>query len=528
MEDERADCADAWKNASAYRGELQDIYRYYMPYRQSTPERSPESSAPSEGASRTDHLFDATGLVGAFNFAGQMVADWLPPFQNFFKLEAGPLVPEDQRPELNKQLSVITDMAHAVLHPRIPLVAHEMMADLFCGTGAMFLSSGTDRQPLRAQSVPINEIALVNGPFGEVWDVFWKRNYKARHLESLWPNGKFSKRLSEKMKSRSDDVGITQSMRYDAKKDRWFLRVYADDDETGAIIWEEDFRTNRWITPRFFVAPGENMGRGLAHLGLAFVRSANKTRELVLRAAAFALMGIWMRRNDGVFNPDTAVFKPLEMWTVASTGGALGPSLQRLDVPKDFSVDTIVMKDERDQINKVLLNDDLPELQDSVRSPTEIAARLRKAAKSKGGAGARISIELVTALAQGTIDVLEVRKMIDTNLSIDNILTRATITSPAAAAQRTDKVQWATDWMQIIMGTLGPQALPMLAKVDELLPDVGRWIGVDEKYIPTKDEMKDFKQLVAQMVAQMQVAEQEKDKVQQAQPGSQYVNGSAY
>jgi hypothetical protein len=527
MEDERADCADAWQKASLYRQELDEIYRYYMPYRQSTVEQSPERGGQSEGVSRTDHLYDATGMVGAFNFAGQMVADWLPPFQDFFKLEAGPIVPADQRADLNRQLEGVTAMAHGVLRPRVPLVAHEVMADLFCGTGAMFLSSGTNREPLRAQAVPINEIALVNGPYGEPWDIFWKRKYKARHLEKMWPNGKFSTRMAEKMKSRTDEVCITQAMRYDANDDKWVLRVYADDDETDAVIWTEDFRVNRWITPRFFLVPGESMGRGLAHLGLAYVKGASKTRELTLRAAAFALMGIWMRRNDGVFNPDTAVFKPLAMWTVGSTGGPLGPSLARLPVPQDFDITPVVMKDERDQINKVLLNDDLPELQDSVRSPTEIAARLRKAAKSKGGAGARISIELVTALVKGTVDILEVLKMLDTNLSIDNILTKATITSPAAASQRADKVQWATDWMQIILGTMGQPALPYLAKVDKLLPDIGRWLGNDEQYIPTETEMKEFKQIVAEMVAKMQV-EQQQAKAPPPQPGSQFVNGSAF
>ncbi|WP_414462952.1 portal protein [Hyphomicrobium sp. DY-1] len=527
MEDERADCADAWNKASAYRQELAEIYRYYMPYRQSTSQQSPTTGGPSEGQSRTDHLYDATGMAGAFNFASQMVADWLPPFQNFFKLEAGPFVPEDQRADLNRQLAAVTELAHAVIRPRVPLVAHEVMADLFCGTGSMYTATGTDRQPMQAEAVPISEIALGSGPSNEIWDHFWKRKYKTRHLEAKWPDGKFSKTMMSRMKVRTDEVDIVQSMRYDPREDNWILRVYAECDKPDDVIWTETFRVNRFITPRFFVVPGESMGRGLAHLGLAFVRGASKARELSLRAAAFALMGVWMRRNDGVFNPDTAVFEPLAMWTVGSTGGPLGPSLSRLPIPSDFDISSIVQKDERDQINKVLLNDDLPELQDSVRSPTEIAARLRKAAKSKGGAAARISIELVTALVQATVDILEKKRLLASNVTIDNILTKATITSPAAASQRADKVQWATDWMQIILGTMGPAALPQLAKVDELLPDIGRWLGNDEKYIPTKAEMKDFKTLVAQMVAKMQV-EQQQVKAPPPQPGSQFVNGSAF
>ena len=532
MEVERQDGADAWQRASAYRAELNEIYRYYLPFQQSTSQRAPDGGGASEGQSRTDHLFDASGVVGAFNFAGQFVADWLPPFQDFFKLEAGALVPDDQRSDLNRGLDKVTTLAHALLRPRIQLTAHEMGASMFCGTAAMTMYGAgnrktSDGQTLRMQSVPINELALENGPFGNVEGHWWKKRYKARHLPRLWPNGKFDTTLNELIKQQKAEADIWQSVRWDADEGNWLMRVYAEGGTADHVIAEERTATCPMITPRFFLVPGEDMGRGLGHLGLAFVRSANKARELALRAAAFALMGIWMRRNDGVFNPDTAVFQPLAMWTVASTGGPLGPSLQRLPVPQDFDVTSIVMKDERDQINKILLNDDLPELQDSVRSPTEIAARLRKVSKSKGGAGARISVELVGAIVRRAVDILETQGMLPTKIRIDDFATKVTITSPAAAAQRADKVQWATDWMQIIVGTLGPQALPSLAKVDELIPDIGRWLGNEEKYMPTEADKKEFKELVATIVAKMQV-EQQQAKAPPPQPGSQYVNGSAF
>ncbi|MGL4396622.1 MAG: portal protein [Hyphomicrobium sp.] len=523
MADERQDEKDAFQKARLYHSELDEIYKYFMPYRPSTTQRSADGLTRTEGASRTDHLFDGTGLHAAFNFAGLMQADWMPPFQDFFKIEAGPLVAQDERKQLNEALAHVTEMAHGVL-PRVRVTAHEMFGDLFAGTGAMYLSSGTDREPVRGQAVPINEIACEDGPFGTVESVWWRRNYKARHIPEAWPKAKIGDDLNRKInENRNADILITQSTRYDAELDRYVLRVYCDHNRNEELIWREETRTNPWQIVRFFKVPGEAHGRGLGHFALPFQKTANKTRELALRAAAFALMGIWMRRNDGVFNPDTAVFQPLKFWTVGSTGGPLGPTLQRLPVPQDFDVASIVLKDEREQINKVTLNDELPELQDSVRSPTEIAARLRRVAKSRGGASARISLELVAALAQRTVEILENKGLVETRLSIDQLLAKTTVTAPAAAAQRADKVQWAVDWMQMIVGLAGPQSLPMFAKVQDLLPDVGRWMGVDERYIPSKADQKEFMDVVKAIAAQQQQA-----AAPPPAPGAQLVNGGAH
>lgn len=525
MPDEREDEEQAFNAAKNYHAELNEVYKYFMPYRQSTTERSNEGGAArSEGQSRTDHLFDGTGLSAAFNFAGMMSADWLPPFQDFFKIEAGPLIPQDQRAELNKQLAGVTEMANGVL-PRVRLATQELFTDLFGGTGAMFTQAGNSREPVQSMAVPINELAIEDDAFGMPNNVWWRRNYKKRQIEESWPNGKFSDEMTKAMEAKNSRVRITQSVRFDRAADRFMLRVYCEKDKHDHIIFEEEHRTNPWQIVRFFKVPGESFGRGLGHLGLPGIKTTNKTRELALRAAAFALMGIWMRRNDSVFNPDTAEFKPLRFWTVASTGGPLGPTLQRLPVPENFDVASIVMKDERDQLNKILLNDELPELQDSVRSPTEIAARLRRMAKSRGGVGARISLELVASLAQRTVDILEKQAYLQTRLTIDQLLTKTTVTAPAAAAQRADKVQWAVDWMQMIMGLMGPQALPAFAKVQDLLPDIGRWMGVDERYIPTPQEVKEFQQVVAGIAAQMQAAQGA--NAQQEPPGAAHVNGGA-
>lgn len=529
--DIKAHANEAFESARKYHRELDDIYKFYMPFRQSTSEQMPERGGPSEGQSRTNDLFDGTGLSAAFNFAGTMQADWMPPFEDFFKLEPGPLIPEgDEKKRLAEQLQDITKIVHGVL-PKARVTAHEMMIDLFAGTGAMHQGAGQDAEPVRSRAVPPSELALEEGPWGEIEHIWWRRKYRLRDLERMWPNGKFSKTVMDAIKAdkgaaKRTPTIITQYTAYDPNEKAWKLRVWSDLDKDDNFIWEEPFRTSRWTIPRFFKVPGETFGRGLAHLGLPFVKTANKTRELALRAAAFAILGIWMRRNDAVFNPDTAVFKPLAMWTVASTGGPLGPTIQRLPVPQDFDVSSIVMQDERDQIRRVLLDDELPSEQDPVRSATEIAGRLRRYARNRGGTGSRIALELVTPIVQNTIDILEKSGKLSTNLTIDQLLTQATVTAPAAAAQRADKVERAVNWIQIIVMLFGPQAALLVAKVEELLPNIGRWLGNDETMIRSKTETAELRELLAQIMARMQQA-QAQASAPPPNPGQELVNGGA-
>ncbi len=521
----RADCASAFEKALHYHRELDEIYKYYMPFRQSTVEQSPERGRGSPGQSRTNQLFDGTGLTAAFNFAGTMQADWMPPLEEFFKIQAGPLVPRDQRKQLNEQLELITEVVHGVLKP-VHVTAHEMFLDLFAGTGALNMEAGNSRTPVRGRAVPVTEIAIEDGPWGEVWRVWWKKKYRLQDLKTVWPKATISERLARAIKE--DKRALTEVVQYtyfDPNEDRFRLAVWCCKDEPANAIWQEDLRqVSPWIIPRFFKVPGETFGRGLAHLGLPFVKTANKARELALIAAAFAVMGLWTRRNDGVFNPDTAVFEPSRLWTVGSNGGPLGPTIQRLPVPQDFDVSSIVIGDERDQINKVLLNDELPDLADRVRSPTEIMGRMRRYARTKGGVGVRLSNELVTPVVARAIDILEARGVLPTKLAIDQLLAQIEVTAPAAAAQKVDKVERAVNWISMITGVMGPQAALLVAKVEELWPQCGRWLGVDEKFIRDPREVKELKGMIAQIIASQQ--QQQQAPPTATEQTNDYVNGS--
>ena len=76
------------------------------------------------------------------------------------------------------------------------------------------------------------------------------------------------------------------------------------------------------------------------------------------------------------------------------------------------------------------------------------------------------------------------------------------------------------------MASTGPQAAMLAAKVQKLLPDMGRWMGIEEQYLPGESEQKQFMELVAQLVAQQQ-EKAAMPKTPTPQPSAPYVNGAA-
>lgn len=533
--DKKKDAETAFNNARRYRTELDEIWKHFSPFRQPTSERSPQTGNQMQGAKRTAEIYDGTGPSAQFAFVSHMKAEWMPAFEPFFKIENGVLykLAERSQDKLNDRaasLQGLTDVVHGLTSRIRATSTDEMFHDYFAGTGAMIVTKGPKSDPIRGFAVPAAEIALETGAFGTPDRRFWRRKWPVRQIPQLFPKATIHDDLNRVLKQdRNTLVEVTQYSHWDDREERWCFDVWSDRCKDGTL-WTNHTRSARWITPRMFVVPGESMGRGLAHIGLPFVKTVNKARELALRAAAFALLGLWTRRHDGVFNPDTAAMIPGAMWKVGSNGGTFGPTIQRLDVAKDFNISTIVINDEREQIRRVLLDDELPEISDRVRSPTEIAGRMRRYDRNRGGATTRFAYEGVYPFVEACVDILAEHNFLPAGLKIDDVMTQAVVTAPAAAAQRTDRVERMTSWLQIMIGLIGPEAMKLVAAVEDIIPQIGRDLGVDEKYIRKKTEAEWLKQTIDEAVRNaLEKAKAAKDmpapEPAMPKPGVEYMNG---
>lgn len=492
----------------AYDQLLRECYDYIIPF------RNAGFGWGAKGESPRDVVFDATATKAAFRFAGRMQKALTPPGEEFFALELGPAGRKrlgGDATEADRQLLTVGQMVRAGLSSGgFDMAALEMYLDLFAGTGGMLILKGDESRPFRCVSVPINELALERGPYGIVSGRHWLTEWDAGDLQEAWPEGTFSAKIKDAMAKESDrKIRICESFTWDEKEKRWQHVVFAqgsqwtekDDDRP---IWTEQggYRSCPLITPRFMVVPGEVMGRGPGTFALPSIKTMNKARELALKAAAFGLLGLWMRRDDMTFNPDTAEFKPGAMWLVGQTGDALmGPSLRRLDVPNNFDISHVVMEDERMQIKQLTFDDTLPPETGPVRSPTEILERIKLLIDDFGGIYGRMQLEIVEPVVQRGIDILSDLRAIEGPLKIDQLNLGLRIVSPIAAAQGADRAKRVVDWSSLIAGMFGPEMVPVFMNVEKAAPDLARYLGVPVDLVRSEEEAGGFRQQVMEMVA---------------------------
>ena len=291
---------------------LDELYELVMPFRAAGKQFSP-------GQSLTDNLFDATAVEAWARFSGRMQQEVTPPFQEWFSLSAGPALKVDKATQkaIDEDLESISAQVAAGLSTSNFITASaEMYMDLFGGTGALLMRKGPRSKPIEAVSVPVRELALELGPNGDIWGRYWVREWPAWQLLEMWPDGVFADDLKQAIAGQDDKpIEICQACVWSPERDKRVLYVFRQKDAKSdePVIWREEYRSSPWVTPRYMVVPGEPWGRGPGMLMLPFVKTLNKAREMQLKAAAFALYGIWMSRDDS-FNIHTMRLQPGAVW----------------------------------------------------------------------------------------------------------------------------------------------------------------------------------------------------------------------
>lgn len=506
----RARADAAWTRRKNNDARMHDIYTYVMPFRDPTGIQG--IAATAEGQSRLDLCFDSTALIAAFRFPGKMQRLLTPVFDDFMALAAGPLVPDgEEKKKLTETLQSIADIVHGLLNgARFPTAVHEFYADLYAGTAHMqVLDTGDDNDPMLCRTIPYAKVAIEDGPFGETEHWFYKDTWRVDELPTLWPKAELSQRIKDAIENSPEKTTeVCQYTYLDRKKKKFVLLVWCDmQEEQDVPLWTEETRTCPWITARFWKLSDEAYGRGPPDMAMPTVKTLNMAQELAMKAAAFAIMGIWTYRNDRHFNPATVRFEPRAMWPVGSNGGPMGDTVKRLPIPQDFDISAIVIKDQQEQAKKCLLDDNLPAVTEAVRSPTEILQRVQQENADLGGVLGRATLEIVVPLVKRAIDILETRRKLPTNIKIDQIFTQVRVIAPIAAAQQAAKAQGFVNWVQLLSGIGGQQLAMLAAKLEDAAPELGRWLGVPEKFIRGPDDRKKILEMVAQLLAQQQAAQ---------------------
>jgi hypothetical protein len=350
----------AWSTKRVWDSYMREAYDYAIPYRR------PTDMAGSPR--RTDVVFDVTAIDSTFRGSSQLKEDLFPSGgDGWFRLSAGPLAKrlikaanDDDALPFQRQLEHITDQVVPHFQTgEFDLAASELCLDIFAGTGVMLPVKGDRLTPVRFLTLPMEECCLTVDGHRKVNGLSWERMWLVQDLIDAYP-GLVLPEAVRQAHAANPEAEVKLLQEFVREGDRW--RCLARLEDTSVPVLRTWWRKAQpFVAARYHVVPGENYGRGPVMLALSTIKVVNKVKEMALRSAAIALLGIWGYRPGGAFNPDIHKMRPGAFWPVNSTGGMLGPDVARLDTPaKGLEVANIVLADERAVIQRMLHDEQTP------------------------------------------------------------------------------------------------------------------------------------------------------------------------
>lgn len=488
----------------------QDLFRFTIPYRQAKGARNGKTDP------RIEEIYDNTAMVSTFAGAGRLQHDLFPPGEKFFTFAIGPVAKQallkkgEDPTELERELEAVADQLHALFGAEFEQSALEMCIDLHAGTGHLLPVEGDDDEPVRFVCVPMTEVALEAGPYGDVWGIFWKTSMSYRQIEGAFPKGKFSDEFKKKLEEApGEPCELRQEWVYDPKAKRWRFVVWTPcSARDERFIFEDSSRAKPMATPRYHRVPGEAYGRGPGLLALPTTKTLNKAVELMLKSAAIQMLGIWAYRPNGAFNPATAKIAPGAFWPMSSTGGVMGADVQRMDpAGAKMEVAQLVTQEMRMQLQAQMNDDRLPDKGATPVSATEIMARMKRVSQNYVGAYGRLVNETIPVIVRRVAEIAHKKRLIRVSFKIDQLLVKIDVLSPMATAIKAQALSQVFQFIELVQAIKGPEAVQLLIKIDDLLRDAAKKMNVPAEFRMSPDETKALEAKLAAAAATVAAAQ---------------------
>lgn len=469
----------------------------------------------SPGQRKNRHIFDSTAIVGLEQFANRIQHSVLPPWRKWMALEAGSLVPEEDKKEVAGELEVATETFFKHLnHSNFVTELTPSLSDYGLGTGAIMVEEGQfgEEDALKFSNVPLAELYIE-----DLKNVWREQEIPCGKIQDNWPEAELPTSIVSMVQNDPlKKIKILNGMVHNLQDKKYYHLIIYEKEEK--LLFSQAFDTQRLIVFRWHVTPGEVYGRGPILQVLADIRTLNKVKELTLQNAAIQMVGLYTGVNDGIFNPNTVQVVPGAIIPVGQNG-TQNPSLQALPRSGDIGLSSFVIEDMKTNIRKSLFVEPLGDLQDSVRSATEMMLRNQEMLKQAGAALGRLKTELVEPFVAACVDILSSRGVI-APIVVDGKDVSLKQTSPLAKAEDQEDFQSSQVWFNSVVELgqlLGPEAILGTVRVEEL---AGYWadkLGVPEELIRSKAERKTMAE------AAMQAAETQMLSGQEGQGGGQAV-----
>ena len=492
--------AKAQARKDEWRSIYEDCYEFALPQRNLY---GGYYEGKTPGKNKLQRVFDSTAVHATKRFANRMQSGLFPPMRQWCRLEPGSAVPEEDKERAQKIFDAYNDiMFDQLRQTSFDLAMGEFLLDLCVGTAVMMVTPGDEVTPLRFLAVPQYLVAIEEGAYGTVENVYRKLRIKAESIQREFRDTKVTPELQSAIDDKPhEELELFDAIIFDQETGRYHYHVVWPHKQQELVYREMD--SSPFIVARFSKTAGEVYGRGPLTDAIADIRTLNKTKELILKNASLAISGVFLAADDGVLNPQNIKIQPGAIIPVARNGGPQGASLAPLPRAGDFNTSQIIIQDLTMNIKKILMDDSLPPDTMSARSATEIAQRQRELATNLGSAFGRLMTEIMIPLVSRILFVLDQQRFIRMPLKVNGIQVKVVPVSPLAEAPKMEEVNQLLNFMQIA-NAVGPGGQTAL-NISEIVSFIAEKMGIDAKLLNTPERRE---QLMSEM-QQAMMAEQQ-------------------
>jgi len=494
----------AQSNWEMFRSLHQEAFDFANPQRQTFTEHAP-------GQAKNRHIFDSTAVIGLEQFASRIQSAMVPSWLQWMNLTAGDDIPEEEEDRVDELLEDTTDTFFSNLnHSNFSTEISSAFSDLGIGTGAIQINENefTAKELFKFNCVPLSELCPET-PFGGSIESTWrKQEIEVSHIKRTWQGAELPRQLESLLKKQPQrKVNILNAMLYNPEdKLYWHIVIY---EPTKSVLFTQSFKSKRLIVFRWHVVPGETFGRGPIMQLLSDIRTLNKVQQFILENAALQMSGVYTGVDDGIFNPHTVRIAPGTVIPVKSNGNQ-NPTLRALDRAGDIGLGDFVLEDLRNNIRKALFIDPLGDIQDPVRTATEITIRQQEMLKNSGASLGRLKTELIEPLVVAIVDILSSLGKIP-EITVDGKEVTIKQMSPLAKAEDLEDFQNSQLWFSNV-SQLPPEVMMGSVKVENLPRFWQEKLSLPASLVRTDEE----RQMLAEQVQQAAEAQLQAGNVENA------------
>lgn len=291
--------------------DLREAYYFTAPRRS----RDVTSSSASADTSRPKDAGDlqiSLGMEVAQDFATEILNTFMPEVIRWADQKAGIDVDEDQAEELNetigKQTTVIFDAIKASNF--YSAAAQSFMPDLAAGTIGLWIDDLRATEPFMCMPVPLRELEINVGPYGEVDDRFVVRHTRYRHLPALLKDVELPREIQDKVEKKGNTRCFVKWgwwRLWDKTDDVYWQAVILVDDKKVADSQLRGEGSCPLIVARFNPDPMFAFGDGPTVQALPELRMLDEMTALEIEAFDFRVHKPFFYPDDGVINLENGI-----------------------------------------------------------------------------------------------------------------------------------------------------------------------------------------------------------------------------